>query len=210
MGKVSSEFTEINRSRAKAVKDRLERMGLTITLGQAYEVVATAHGYRNWPVMKASASSLVQANVSPSENLPKNSALNEFFAQFSDFIELRQKRFLPKNSLMVIGGDVDRRRRFVDDAASKLKLGVRAISMNSASAEDVGEAFSTVLGKGQIVFVDNIERCCPGEGGTGGKLAACIDVMPPGQFVIMGAGVSVESIDLSLLRRAKFRHILDE
>ncbi|TLX16210.1 hypothetical protein [Rhizobium sp. MHM7A] len=59
MGEVSPEFTEINRSRAKAVKDRLERMGLTVTLGQAYEIVAVAHGHRNWPVMKSAAPAIM-------------------------------------------------------------------------------------------------------------------------------------------------------
>ena len=45
--------TETTKRRAHAIKARLEAMGYNASLSHAYEVLATASGYRNWPTMKA-------------------------------------------------------------------------------------------------------------------------------------------------------------
>ncbi|MCZ7861512.1 hypothetical protein O9X98_08880 [Agrobacterium salinitolerans] len=45
--------TETTKRRAHAIKARLGAMGYNASLSHAYEVLATASGYRNWPTMKA-------------------------------------------------------------------------------------------------------------------------------------------------------------
>jgi hypothetical protein len=54
MTKTKSDFIESCRTRARAIKERQASMGIIVTLGQAYEVLAAAHGFRNWATMKAS------------------------------------------------------------------------------------------------------------------------------------------------------------
>lgn len=53
MSKTVSKFMETSRTRARAIKARNEEMGSKITLGQAYEMLAAADGFRNWATMKA-------------------------------------------------------------------------------------------------------------------------------------------------------------
>jgi hypothetical protein len=207
MGEVSTEFTENNRSRAKAVKERLERMGLAVSLGQAYEIVAVAHGHRNWPVMKAS-EPLVMPKIAV-EAKAVTTELEQMIAQFLDFIELRQKRFAPRNKIMVHGGKLTERMQFVVETASKLKLGVHTIPMMTASPLAVDEAFARAFRKGLLLYVEDIERCDMRDGGAGRHLVNCLDEMSPGQFVILGTGKTGEIVDHAILRRAQYRHRLD-
>lgn len=53
MTRQTSEFTEKCRTRARAVKVRLDAMGKPVSLAQAYEVIAAEDGFRTWAAMKA-------------------------------------------------------------------------------------------------------------------------------------------------------------
>lgn len=226
MGVVSPEFTEINRSRAKAVKERLERMGLAITLGQAYEVVAAAHGHRNWPVMKAANQSIQNWPVDSAERQAITHAsapvvmtikdavevpdrVEQMISEFKDFIELRQKHFVPRNKLLVFGGTVESRREFVDDVARDLGLDVALIGPGAGVGE-IDDVFSSSFRERKLIFIDTVERLDVRKGqDSTDHLCACLEEMPPSQFVVMGVGGSLDAVPLSLLRRVSFRHSLD-
>jgi hypothetical protein len=205
MGEVSPEFTEVNRSRAKAVKERLERMGLAVTLGQAYEVVAAAHGHRNWPVMKSSAPAEVPHLASIRETVEASNRVGELISQFKDFIELRQKWFVPRNKALVFGGTGAERRTFADDIARELDLEVSLIGPGARVGE-IDDAFRNSFRQRKLIFIDTVERL---DVRTAVHLCACLEEMPPSQFVVMGAGASLDAVSLSLLRRVSFRHSLD-
>lgn len=208
MGEVSPEFTEINRSRAKAVKDRLERMGLTVTLGQAYEIVAVAHGHRNWPVMKSAAPAIMPITSAVEEPVEVPDRVEQLISQFKDFIELRQKRFVPRNKVMVFGGTGEERRAFADDVARDLGLAVTSIG-SGAGVGEIDDVFYDSFRQRKLIFIDAVERLDVRKGGSANHLCACLDEMPPSQFVVMGCGKSLDVLSLSLLRRAQFRHCLD-
>jgi hypothetical protein len=205
MGEVSSEFTEINRTRSKAVKERLERMGLTVTLGQAYEVVAAAHGHRNWPVMKSAAPAIVPPAASIIELVEASDGVGKLISQFKDFIELRQKLFVPRNKVLVFGGSGEERRAFVDDVAGDLDLDVSLIGPG-ASVGEIDDVFRDSFRQRKLIFIDNVERM---DVRKAVHLCANLDEMPPSQFVVMGSGTGPDPVSLSLLRRASFRHRLD-
>ena len=211
MGEVSSEFTEINRSRAKAVKERLKRMGLTITLGQAYEIVAVAHDHRNWPVMKASSPSLSPTPAPETARvlLSAEERVDQVISQFKDFIEMRQKHFVPRNKLLVIGGTVEDRRKFADDAARALDLDIVVIGESGAEGTEIEEAFMASFRKRKLLFIDRVERLEVRQGGSEETLCRCLEEMPRGQMVVMGTERGVDVLPLSILRRAQFRHNLN-
>jgi hypothetical protein len=57
------------KKRAYAIKERMEQLGNPISMTQAYEVLATSAGHRNWPTMKTtlSASAAIVPTASTSE-----------------------------------------------------------------------------------------------------------------------------------------------
>jgi hypothetical protein len=213
MGVVSSEFTEINRSRAKAVKDRLERMGLSVTLGQAYEIVAVAHDHRNWPVMKSAAPSPAP-NPAPVPETVKEPVIavervDQLISQFKDFIDLRQKLFVPRNKVLVIGGTAEDRRSFAENAARALDLDVDFIGEGGADASEIEDVFMASFRNKKLIFIDRVERLDVRKSGSVDILCRCLEEMPPSQFVVMGTAKGVDILPLSLLRRAQLRHNLN-
>lgn len=206
MGEVSSEFTEINRSRAKSVKDRLERMGIPVSLGQAYEVVAVAHGHRNWPVMKSAAPTIMPITSAVKEPVVPD-RVEQLIAEFKNFVELRQKRFAPRNKVMAFGGTVEARRAFVDELARDLGLDVALIGPG-AGVSEIDDVFSDSFRQRKLIFMDAVERLDVRKGGSGNHLCLCLDDTPPSQFVVLGAG-RLDVVSLALLRRSQFRHSLD-
>jgi hypothetical protein len=213
MGVGSSEFTEINRSRAKAVKDRLERMGLSVTLGQAYEIVAVAHDHRNWPVMKSAAPlpATIPASVPATVKEPVFAVerIDQFIAQFRQFIDGRQKLFVPRNKALVIGSTAEDRQSFAKYAALGLDLEVLCVGEGGATASEIEDAFMASSRDRKLIFIDRVERLDVRKGGAVDILCHCLEKMPPGQFVVIGTERGVDVLPLSLLRRAQFRHNLN-
>ncbi len=213
MGVVSSEFTEINRSRAKAVKDRLERMGLSVTLGQAYEIVAVAHDHRNWPVMKSAAPppAPISAPVPETIKGPVMAVdrVDQVLLDFKRFIDLRQKLFVPRNKVLVIGSTAEERRNFVEKSARALDLEVLCVGEGGAVANDIEDAFMASFKDRKLIYIDRVERLDARKTGSVDILCRCLEEMPPGQFVVMGTEKGVDVLPLSLLRRAQFRHNLN-
>lgn len=213
MGVVSSEFTEINRSRAKAVKDRLERMGLSVTLGQAYEIVAVAHDHRNWPVMKSAAPQPAPIPTPTAETVKEPvialDRVDQVLLEFKRFIDLRQKLFVPRNKVLVIGSTAEDRRNFVEKSALALDLEVLFVGEGGADANDIEDAFTESFKNRKLIFIDKVERLDVRKGGSVDILCRCLEAMPPGQFVVMGTERGVDVLPLSLLRRSQFRHNLN-
>lgn len=55
-----SAFIESARTRARAIKARHEELGSSLTLAQAYELLAAAEGHRTWAAMRAAGESAVE------------------------------------------------------------------------------------------------------------------------------------------------------
>ncbi len=53
MTKTASNFIEECRTRARALKAERKELGISVSLGQAYELLAQATGYRTWAAMRA-------------------------------------------------------------------------------------------------------------------------------------------------------------
>jgi hypothetical protein len=54
------------KQRAYAIKERMTQLGNPISMTQAYEILATSSGYRNWPTMKGSLETGKSVQVPPS------------------------------------------------------------------------------------------------------------------------------------------------
>lgn len=61
--KTVSPFVDASRTRARSIQSRAESMGSTITLTQAYELLAAADGHRTWAAMRASADLVAAAKM---------------------------------------------------------------------------------------------------------------------------------------------------
>ncbi|MBY3432569.1 hypothetical protein HFN89_00080 [Rhizobium laguerreae] len=62
MVKLQSEFTETSRTRVREIKARMHEAGTSVTLQQAYELLAKESGYRTWAAMKTSMEAIENAN----------------------------------------------------------------------------------------------------------------------------------------------------
>ncbi|NTF18033.1 hypothetical protein G6L37_06420 [Agrobacterium rubi] len=60
-----SAFIDSARTRARAIKARQEELGTSITLAQAYELLAASEGHRTWAAMRAAGES--SATITPAE-----------------------------------------------------------------------------------------------------------------------------------------------
>jgi hypothetical protein len=67
MSEKPSDFIESCRTRARALKARHEELGSSISLSQAYELLAAADGYRTWAAMRAAG----EKRAHPSAELPE-------------------------------------------------------------------------------------------------------------------------------------------
>jgi hypothetical protein len=214
MRKDSNEFTERSRTRAMSIKSRLQGMGFNVTLGQAYEVLASADGFRNWPTMKAidARSAPMQAKLSEPIQEDK-SELDELINEFMDFVEKRQGQFLPRNKMMIFGGTSADRLAIAENIAMRfgLKLAVLTNLQDLPIIDSIGNMadwFSTAGSPGEVLFIDDITRLEDFSGRNISRLCVYLDEVPPTKFVIVGARSGETMIDNRVFRRVHYRHIM--
>jgi hypothetical protein len=214
MGKDSNEFTERSRTRAMSIKSRLQGMGFDVSLGQAYEVLASADGFRNWPTMKA-----MDARATPDKRakppMPieaETSEIDELINGFVDFVEKRQGQFLPRNKMMILGGSAADRLAFAENIAMRFGLKLAALTNLQDlpiidSIGNMADWFSTAGSPGEVLFIDDITQLEDFSGRNISRLCVYLDDVPPTKFVIVGAR-SGQMIDNRVFRRVQYRHMI--
>jgi hypothetical protein len=209
MGIIPIEFKERSRTRAMAIKNRLREMGFDVGLGQAYEVLAAADGFRNWPTMRS------KAENEPSEPEKKTvlSEVDRLVNEFNAFVESRQKQLLPRTRIMVLGGTEADRLSFAKDFAAKVGRDLFSLQglpelRSTAQISEYYKPFEDAWRNDQVVYIDDVSRLGEISQPSPNWLSIHLDEVPTGQLVILGASRG-EPLDRAILRRVQYRHWLD-
>lgn len=210
MNAVSNEFTERSRTRARSIKARLEHMGVEVTLGQAYEVLASADGFKNWATMKTMAATAVAAPEPDAKGrVPVEPELQRFIEQFNDFIELRQKLHRPKNRILITEGTLNQRRAFVEMIGAAVNRSVVEVNLRICPGEQIDwvitSSFQGVIRASSVLYLDGVERL---SNAAIELLCRSIESIHPGTLLILGADAHVASLPLSIVGRMQLRQVI--
>lgn len=71
-----SNFVDSSRTRARSIKTRLKELGASVTLAQAYEILAAADGHRTWAAMRAAEGGAAQKESGPLDLEPHDGMMS--------------------------------------------------------------------------------------------------------------------------------------